>query len=114
MINKYVWDLYLKSGGNQTVKLFRDNLYKSFSPDYVSGIRKMQEHFCVSKEIIADTECQLQTVCSTINEMELTEWEPDGVEVPDEETIAQAMKDIDDIFAGEYKYILNELPVRSK
>ena len=108
MVNKYVWDLYLKSGGNQTVKLFRDNLYKRFSSDYASGIRKMQEHFCVSKDIIDDTEWQLQTVRSTINKMELTEWEPDGVEVPDEETVAQSMEDIDDIFAEEYNYILNE------
>jgi len=108
MINKYVWDIYLKSGGDQTVKLFRDNLYKRFSSDYASGIRKMQEHFCVSKEIIADTEWQLQTVCSTVNEMELTEWELEGEEALDEDAIAQAMKDIDDIFAEEYNYILNE------
>ena len=108
MVNKYVWDLYLKSGGDQTVKLFRDKLYKRFSSDYASGIRKMQEYYCVSEDIITDTEWQLQSVCSTINGMELTEWEPDGVEVPDEETIAQAMKDIDDIFSEEYNYILNE------
>ena len=49
MVNKYVWDLYLKSGGDQTVKLFRDNLYKSFSSDYTLGIQKMQEYYCVSR-----------------------------------------------------------------
>ena len=52
MVNKYVWDLYLKSGGDQIVNLFRDTLHNSFSPDYASGIRKMQELFVSRKRLL--------------------------------------------------------------
>ena len=107
MINRYVWNLYLKSGGEQTVKLFRYNLYKRFSSEYVSEIKRMQEYYCVSKGVIADTEWQLQTVISTINELEPTELEPYEGEISDE-AIAQATKDIDDVFAEEYGEILRE------
>ena len=108
MINRYVWELYLKSGGEQTVNFFRDNLYEHYSSDYALGIRRMQEYYCVSKGIIDDTEWQLQALDSVITEGAPDEWQPEDEELSDDELVVQAIKDIDEIFENEYNFILSE------
>ena len=108
MINRYVWELYLKSGGEQTINFFRDNLYEHYSSDYALGIRRMQEYYCVSKGIIDDTEWQLQALDSVISEGAPDEWQPEDEELSDDELVVQAIKDIDEIFENEYNYILSE------
>ena len=38
MLNKYMWQLYLKSGGDKTVKRFEDNFTNGMKKDYVNMI----------------------------------------------------------------------------
>ena len=35
VMNKYVWELYLKSGGQEVVEFFEDNLVNGFKDEYV-------------------------------------------------------------------------------
>ena len=58
-MNKYVWELYLKSGGNKTVSFFRNNFEDKFKKNYVSGLKKLQKVYCVFEDAIEDTDIKL-------------------------------------------------------
>ena len=39
MFNDYVWQIYLKAGGESVVTFFQQNLTGDFSKDYIDTIR---------------------------------------------------------------------------
>jgi len=43
MFNSYVWDVYLKAGGNNVVDMFRQNLKEEMSQDYINKIKAMSQ-----------------------------------------------------------------------
>ena len=38
MLNKYIWSLYLKSGGNDVVEMFRRNMEGKLTAEYADRI----------------------------------------------------------------------------
>lgn len=59
-MNKYVWDLYLKSGGQEVVDFFEDNLVNGLKEEYVDRINEFQRVYCVSEGIIKCTSEKLR------------------------------------------------------
>lgn len=51
MFNQYVWKLYLKSGGNQVVEMFKKNLTEEFTAEYAAEIKRLHQAYCPSKGI---------------------------------------------------------------
>ena len=60
MFNKYVWGLYLKAGGQETVDFFRNNICGVLSEEYIRRICELQIKYCVSERIINETDSQLK------------------------------------------------------
>ncbi|MDD7401983.1 MAG: hypothetical protein SPK23_06380 [Eubacteriales bacterium] len=46
MFSCYVWDLYLKAGGNRLVQFFKNNLKEKFSQDYAREISDLHVVYC--------------------------------------------------------------------
>lgn len=69
MINKFMWDTYLKSGGDKIVELFQKNLSGEYSEDYAIQIRRMVSKYCPMESALDELECQLKR----INVNEITE-----------------------------------------
>ena len=46
MLNKYVWNLYLESGGKDIVEMFRRNMEDKLTVEYADEIAKMHKVFC--------------------------------------------------------------------
>lgn len=59
MLNKYIWNNYLKSSGNATVKLFESIVTKGPSKDYINGVINMRKIYCPSRNILNDMNNQL-------------------------------------------------------
>ena len=79
-MNKYVWELYLKSGGNKTVSFFRNNFEDKFKKNYVSGIKKLQKVYCVFEDEIEDTEIKLTEFVDGLDEIEIMAYYPEDSE----------------------------------
>lgn len=52
MFNSYVWDVYLKAGGNNVVDMFRHNLKEEISVDYINKIRELHRIYLPNEEIL--------------------------------------------------------------
>ena len=59
MFNQYMWQLYLKAGGNETVKCFEENLSNEFTEDYISFINGLHREYQLSDAILSDEHEQL-------------------------------------------------------
>lgn len=59
-MNKYVWELYLKSGGQEVVEFFEDNLVNGFKDEYVDKISEFQRVYCAFDDRIRWTSAQLK------------------------------------------------------
>ena len=62
MVNKYLWELYLKAGGTEICTFFEKGLSDDCSMEYVEGLRRMQEEYCISKYILDDTQMQFEEI----------------------------------------------------
>ena len=51
MLNKYIWNLYLKSGGNKVVEMFRRNLSEKLTLEYAEEVVRMRRVYCVMNEL---------------------------------------------------------------
>ena len=51
MLNKYIWNLYLKSGGNKVVEMFRRNLSEKLTLEYAEEVVCMRRVYCVMNEL---------------------------------------------------------------
>ena len=67
-MNKYVWELYLKSGGKELVAFFEDNIKNEMTQDYAQKIHELQKAYCVSENILSETLEDLKCCISVINE----------------------------------------------
>lgn len=68
MLNKYIWDLYLQSGGNKVVDMFRQNLSDKLTKDYAVHINRMRKVYCVNEGFEEETREQLQVLIKTLEE----------------------------------------------
>ncbi len=46
MFSCYVWDLYLKAGGNRLIQFFENNFREKFSQDYAREISDLHVVYC--------------------------------------------------------------------
>lgn len=79
-MNEYVWKLYLESGGYKVVDFFKENIGNKITIEYVDGIKKLQEVFCVSNYLKEDTEYTLRSFIENRDQYytEDIEYEPDN------------------------------------
>jgi hypothetical protein len=59
MFNQYLWDNYLKAGGNEIVDLFKTNLSKNYTNDYAAQIVKLHHYYCPMSNVTDDISRQL-------------------------------------------------------
>ena len=110
-MNKYVWELYLKSGGSEVVDFFEDNLVNGLNEEYITKINAFQKVYCVSGEILRWTSELLKDCTSRIREMietEITEKEDSEKAQQDEIldyscVIDEAISGLWEDFSEEYK-----------
>ena len=95
MINKYVWDLYLRSGGQEIVDFFERNLSQELSDSYAEEIARLQRVYCAAASIVEETKSQLSNLYEDIAALEL---EPIDEEAQNAEE--KYFDSIDDIFAS--------------
>lgn len=62
MLNNYMWQIYLRAGGDEVVEMFRRNLTKEYTPEYAEEIRKLHSVYCPSESISEDIYLQLREV----------------------------------------------------
>ena len=63
MLNRFVWDTYLKSGGNDVVEMFRKNLAEKYSEDYAEQIRSMVARYCPMESVLNELGERLMQLC---------------------------------------------------
>ena len=68
MLNNYMWQLYLRSGGENTVKIFEDNFTKGMKREYTDMITKLHLSYHVCDSILADECEQLNNLCEYLSE----------------------------------------------
>ena len=68
-MNKYVWDLYLKSGGQEVVDFFEDNFVNGLKDEYADKINEFQRVYCVFKDRIRWTSEELREYVSINKEI---------------------------------------------
>ena len=49
MFNKYMWNLYLQSGGNDTVEMFHRNLADNLTEEYAEIVSDMRKYYCINE-----------------------------------------------------------------
>ena len=93
-MNKYVWELYLKSGGKEIVDFFKTNLSEKITKEYSSGVRKLHEYYCVNKDTVEEVEITLNELFKFLNEDE-TEYEYESIDIQKyPEIIDEAMDEL--------------------
>ena len=75
-MNEYVWGLYLKSGGSDTVEFFKKNFADKITADYASVIKNFKEVYCIDSYLIEETEQALQAIINSIDYSDFDEYEP--------------------------------------
>lgn len=68
MFNEYVWQLYLKAGGENVVRVFKDNLTETFSESYPRFIANLQKVYCPSSSLTSSTAQELLDLCNDLHD----------------------------------------------
>ena len=68
MLNKYLWQLYLDSGGNNTVKMFEDNFTNGMKMEYADTVTELHRHYLSVNSIISDEHSQLKALYEYLSE----------------------------------------------
>lgn len=55
MINKYLWEIYLKSGGNKIVQFFEDEINANLSMIYPEKLKIFHKFYCIDSNAINET-----------------------------------------------------------
>ena len=71
MFNSYVWDVYLKAGGNNVVDMFRQNLKEEMSQDYINKIKNLHWVYLPDEKILDLEVVQLQDVKDFIQQRKI-------------------------------------------
>ena len=62
MLNRYIWELYLNSGGTRVVELFRKNLEDELTEEYAEEIALMHKRYCPMEGLSNEIENQLKAL----------------------------------------------------
>ena len=72
MFNKFVWDTYLKAGGNDTVSVFENIIDGEYSTDvgirYAEFIRNLHSNYCPCRRIVEETYSALRHLVGDIDD----------------------------------------------
>ena len=98
MLNSYVWDLYLRAGGNKTVSFFEESFREKIPASYAEGIYRLQGYYCVDRAFLESTKEQLDDLSACYQQevdwAEINEFtDYIGVDISPE----QAEADIDEV-----------------
>ena len=108
MLNSYVWDLYLKSGGDKAVAFFKDNLSSSLPLSYAEGITNFQTQYCVSKDVVNSTRKELQDYIAYYHESGFEEYDVINDYLNDDIEENDAREDINTFFDENYQHFLED------
>lgn len=76
MLNKYIWELYLKSGGASIVEMFRRNMEDKLTAEYADEIVRMHKGYCPMEEVSTEIGYQIKDLIKAydlISEIEIEE-----------------------------------------
>lgn len=116
MFNKYVWDNYLKSGGDKVVELFRSNLTGTFTADYAVQVRRLVSKYCPMKDHLDDVEAKLTNLFTYFNSEEFKSQQSTNAENTPNDSVSDSTSSetvtldsisafIDDFFDDSYNCI---------
>ncbi len=109
MLNPYIWELYLKSGGDQVVSFFKDNLVPSLSKDYAERIYFLQKQYCVSKSILNITKEELLELASYLSKLKNEDFEEITDCLDEDVDEGPVYEEIDAVFDEYYQSLLDEV-----
>ena len=84
MLNKYVWGLYLESGGKDIIEMFRRNIEDKLTEEYADEIVKMHKIYCPMADVSNVIGNQIRDLIETYNstnEAEIDEIDADNSSV---------------------------------
>lgn len=70
MFNKYMWNLYLQSGGNNVVDMFRRNLADHLTEEYAEKVADMRQYYCINADAGRVIEIQIRDLIQTYEDIE--------------------------------------------
>ena len=108
MLNSYVWDLYLKSGGDKAVAFFKNNLSPSLPLAYAEGIANFHKQYSVSKDIVNLTRNELLDYIAYYHESGFEEYDVINDYLDGDIEENDAREDIDTIFDEYYQDFLED------
>ena len=92
--------MYLESGGDKVVDLFRRNFSEKMTDEYVDAIIRMRQRYSIMKTLDEDVRLQLQDLIQLETEQE-EEWEKDkenGREAEQEKTPGNYVEVLNDFY----------------
>ena len=112
MINKYVWENYLKAGGSKIVQMFRKNLAECYSDDYAHQVRQMAANYCPMEGVLDNLEEELLHAFITPDKLEKNENNSYKSERTDNCNIL--FDAIDHVLSDDFKYISETIETTSE
>ena len=70
MLNSYIWHLYLESGGNNVVEMFRRNIGEELTEEYAEEIIRMKKYFCIMGDLVYEEGQQIRDLIQIIKRFE--------------------------------------------
>ena len=96
MLNRYVWKLYLESGGNKVVEMFRRNLEDNLTNEYADEIVRMHKVYCPMSAVSEEIGNQLRDLVEFHESLEETTEEDEPISA--EEGLEDVYKMIEEHF----------------
>ena len=67
VLNKYVWNNYLKAGGADVVEMFHQNLTGKYTKSYAVEIRRMVSKYCPMEKTLDEIQDRLIQLYDYVN-----------------------------------------------
>jgi len=110
MLNKYIWKLYLQSGGDKVVDMFRRNLSEKLTEDYIDQIIRMRKVYCANEGFEEDTKEQLQMLMDYLEEIVgKSDSIADTLQIDTNVTYTDVLEDLYDMLLENYSIPGNAL-----
>ena len=65
-----MWNLYLQSGGNNVVDMFRRNLADHLTEEYAEKVADMRQYYCINADAGRVIEIQIRDLIQTYEDIE--------------------------------------------
>lgn len=98
MLNRYVWNLYLESGGKKVVEMFRRNLSEELTTEYAEKIFQMCGEYCIKEVLKERTRVQIEDLIQF--------YIDDGFSVSDSDEETSASSTQAEVLDGLYEMLI--------